>query len=180
MGAEKVRSLLFVKLAISSLLLGAGACSGGNNPNILDAAEIYKDNTGAFADILSSYPGPHKDFTRIPARDPAKETPADNQFLKQLRKTFPVEFIDFFPRSGAGTDEVNVVIKRYGINTRWTIVSLVYFSKPLAQPEAGSKMALFDECDARSLDWIETNKTNGSVSVFCHVDRNWYAFQQVD
>lgn len=176
----KVRSFLIVRLAIIILLLCVSACSGGNNPNILDAAATYKDNTGAFADILASYPGPYKDFTRIPARDPAKETPADNRFLKQLRKTFPVEFIDFFPRSGAGRDEVNVVIKRYGMNTRWTIVSLVYLSEPLAQPEAGSNMTLFDDCDTRSLDWIETHKTNGSISVFCRIDRNWYAFQQVE
>ena len=175
-----MKSHLVVRLALSGLLLFVSACeAGGKNPNILDAAAIYQNNTGAFADILSSYPGPHRDFTRIPARDPAKETPADKNFLKQLRKDFPVEFIDFFPRSGAGTDEVTVVIKRYGMNTRWTVVSLTYFSQPLAQPDAGSNIALFDDCDGRSLDFLEARKESGSVSVFCRVDRNWYAFQQV-
>lgn len=172
------QALLLISIIGIQLLLNA--CSPERaQPNILDAATIYNTQPAAFAEITLSHPGPIVEFTRIPARDPAKETSANKAILKRLRKSFPVEYIDFYPRSAAGRDEIDVVIKRYGINAEWTVVSIVYLSKPLSPPANDSNMALFDQCDERSLEWLETNKQNGAASVFCQINEEWYAFQKV-
>ena len=162
------------------LALLVGACSAeGDQPDILDAAEIFAANPDAFAEILLTYPRPLTEFTRIPARDPAKETVGNTRFLNRLRKTMPVEFIDFFPRSAEGRDEVNVVLNRYTAQDDWVVVSLIYISKPLGSPNAGENKALFDRCDERSLTWLSENRANGSATAICQLNNNWYAVQKI-
>ncbi len=170
----------FVLLAaLSGALLAAGCSSEGDGPNILDAAAIYEANPDAFASIRSRYPGPFREFTRVPARDPAKEIRKDKLFLKRLRENFPVEFIDFLPLADTGKDEIDVVIKRYGMDARWTVVSLVYSEIPLPPPDEGSNAALFDTCDERALEWFEKDHDTGAVSAFCQINEYWYAYQSV-
>ncbi len=159
--------------------MAAGCGSGGDDPNILDAAAIYEANSKVFASIRISYPGPFREFTRIPARNPANETRKDNAFIKQLRKDFPVEFIDFLPLADTGKDEIDVVIKRYGIDARWTVVSLVYSEIPLPPPGKGSNAALFDTCDERALEWFEKDHDTGIISAFCKINEYWYAYQSI-
>lgn len=164
-------------LASAISLLGCGAENA--NLNILDAASIYESNRASFRDIRTNYPGPFAEFTRIPARDPSKSTRQGKALLEALRKDFPVEFIDFFPQSNTGKNEINVILTRYGANAEWTIISLVYSNVPLPPPDSDRNMALFDRCDQRALDWFEKDHGEGSVSAFCQVDAYWYAFQQV-
>ena len=167
-------------LLITGALLGLGACSfEGSRPTILDAAEIYRAQPESFAEILDAQQRPVAEFTRIPARDPAKATATNKALLKRLRKDMPVEFIDFFPRSAAGRDEVSVVIKRYGINADWTVVGVVYMSIPLNSRGGQSNDRLFDNCDSRVLEWIDESAKRGPVSAFCRLNTNWYAFQKV-
>ena len=167
-------------VALATLAFSISACSGEEEgPNILDAAMIYNDNKEAFAEVILTYPGPFFDFTRIPSRDPSNLLSGEKKFLKRLREKIPVEFIDFFPRSQSGLREVDVVIKRYGINSVYTVVSVVYFSEPLGTPKEGSNIMLYESCDDRSLEWIEAQKDKGSVTVFCKLNSNWYAMQKV-
>jgi hypothetical protein len=171
----------FLRLAaLTAALLTAGCGSGGEDPNILDAAAIYEANSAALASIRENYPGPFRDFARVPARNPANETREDKMFIKQLRKDFPVEFIDFLPMGETGKDEIDVVIKRYGADAIWTVVSLVYTEIPLPSPEEGSNVALFDKCDQRSLEWLEMDHDPGVVSAFCRINEYWYAYQSVN
>ena len=174
-----MRQSRFLMLIIGTLIWINSCAPEGGRPNILDAARIYNSQPDAFAEIILTHPGSITEFTRIPARDPAKETSANKLLLKRLRKAFPVEFIDFYPRSASGRDEINVVIKRYGLNSEWTVVSVIYLSAPLFPPEKDSNNALFDQCDDRSLEWLKNNAKNGPVSVFCQINENWYAFQKV-
>ena len=171
---------IFCSVLIAGMHMGLGACSlEGSRPTILDAAAIYRAQPELFAEILDAQRGRLSEFTRIPARDPAKETAANKALLKRLRKDMPVEFIDFFPRSASGRDEVSVVIKRYGITADWTVVGVVYMSIPLSAPQGQSNDRLFDNCDSRVLEWTDEKSKSGSVSVFCRLNTNWYAFQKV-
>ncbi|NNL88753.1 MAG: hypothetical protein HKP25_06755 [Marinicaulis sp.] len=164
-------------LAISLMLV---ACDSKKiKPNLLDAADIYNAHPEAFAEIVLSRPKPLLEFTRIPARDPMLETTQNTKLIARLRKNFPIEHIDFYPRSRSGRDEIDVVIKRYGQNTEWTVVSVIYLSKPLSPPSEGSNMELFDKCDHRSVDWLEKNKKKGPALVFCQINSEWYAYQKI-
>ncbi len=165
--------------ALCATLLTAGCGPSAEDPNILDAAAVYEANSATFAAIRDTYPGPFREFTRNPARNPANENRKDKLFLKQLREDFPVEFIDFLPLANTGKDEIDVVIKRYGMDARWTVVSLVYSEIPLPPPEKGSNAALFDTCDHRALEWFEKDHNAGAVSAFCQINEYWYAYQSV-
>ena len=167
-----------VKIFAIALMLAACG-SDRNKTNILDAADIYNAHPEVFAEILRSRPEPVLEFTRIPARDPRLETTQNKKLIARLRKSFPIEHIDFYPRSKSGRDEVDVVINRYGQNTKWTVVSIVYLSKPLSPPSEGSNMELFDQCDRQSFEWLEQNKKNGPASVFCRINSEWYAYQKI-
>ncbi len=169
----------FISAALSSALLTIGCDTGDTGRNILDAAAIYEANPQAFATIRQSYPGPYRDFVRVPARNPANATREGALFIKQLRKDFPVEFVDFFPLAGAGKDEIDVVIERYGANTSWTVISLVYSELQLTPANDGSNVALFDKCDERSLEWLEAHHGTEPISVSCRINDYWYAYQSV-
>jgi len=166
--------------ALSNAVLIAGCDTGDTGMNILDAAAIYEANPEAFASIRENYPGPYRGFTRVPARDPAKQTRQDTIFIKKLRKHFPVEFIDFLPLADTGKDEIDVVIDRYGANTSWTVISLVYSELSLPPADDDPNVALFDKCDQRSLEWLEMNVASGRISVSCRINDYWYAYQSVN
>lgn len=156
------------------------ACDSTNDRlSILDAAALYENQTDAFVEIVLSYPAPFTEFTRIPARDPSNETAANERFIKRLRKKIPIESIDFFPRSEGGRDEINIVLRRYSTNDYWTIVSVIYISKPLLPPDREENKALFDKCDDRSLEWLERNKATGPVTAICRIKEHWYAVQKI-
>ncbi len=177
-GSVKHSAFTGLAIFLTALLL-AGCDSKNDKPDILDAAAIYTEQSDSFVDILLSYPAPFTEFTRIPARDPAKEVLTNKRFITRLRKTIPVEFIDFFPRSEAGRDEIDVVIKRYSANNYWTVVSLIYLSKPLSPASDEPNKALFDKCDDRSTAWLELNKEQGPVTAICRINEHWYAVQKI-
>lgn len=166
--------------AASLFALLLGACSTQDDqPDILDAAALYTTHPDAFVELLLTYPRPFTEFTRIPARNAANETAANTRFLKRLRETMPVEYIDFFPRSDGGRDEINVMVKRYIAQDDWINVSLIYLSKPLSAPGEGENKALFDTCDQRSLQWLSERAGPDPATAICKVSENWYAAQRV-
>ena len=171
---------LLASLCVAGLM-GCSASGGGESANILDAAAIYEANSETFAFIRETYPGPFTGFGRVPARRPSDQTREDKIFFQEVRKAFAVEFIDFFPLGDTGRDEIDVVLKRYGLETNWTVISLVYSGIPLPQPEDGLKIAVFDKCDQRALDWFEMDHgdTTKSISAFCRINEYWYAHQIV-
>ncbi len=175
-----MQKLVLALAALSNAVLIAGCDTGDKGLNILDAAAVYEANPEAFASIRENYPGPYRDFMRVPARDPAKQTRQDTIFFKKLRKHFPVEFIDFFPLAGSGRDEIDVVLERYGANTSWTVISLVYSELSLPPAEDDPNVALFDKCDQRALEWLEANDATGPISVSCRINDYWYAYQSVN
>lgn len=176
-----VKHSAHTRLIALSLCVFMAACSAQDDEtDILDAAALYGAHPDAFVEILLSYPGPFTEFTRIPARNSANERDANTRFLKNLRKTMPVEFIDFFPRSPGGRDEINVMIKRYAARDDWVAVSIIYLSKPLSAPNEGENKALFERCDERSLTWLGANKDLGPATAICQLDENWYAVQKVE
>lgn len=169
-----------IPFVATMLALFLSACSAlDDQPDILDAAAMYTANPDAFIDILLTYPRPFTEFTRIPARDAAKETAANTRFLKRLRKTMPVEYIDFFPRSAGGRDEINIMIKRYIAQDDWINVSLIYLSDPLSAPDAGENKALFDACDQRSVQWLNERGGPAPATAICKVSEHWYAAQRI-
>ncbi|MHA7872890.1 MAG: hypothetical protein ACX939_11115 [Hyphococcus sp.] len=174
-----IRKSLTSLSVISLATLAAGCGDGDDDLTILDAADIYRSNQAVFASIRIAYPGPYTEFTRLPARDPAKQTRGEALFLKSLRESFPVEFVDFLPLSEAGKDEIDVVLTRYGLNADYTMVSIVYSDIALAAPASDPNAAVFEACDARALDWFDKDRGESPVSVFCRLDDNWYAYQRV-
>lgn len=168
------------RLAIGTIIgcLSLSACGAGDEPDILDAAAIYVANPEVFASIRTAYPGPFQDFNRVPARDPSLETDEEKRFIKELRKTIPLEFIDFFPVGDTGADEIDVVLKRYGVNTNFTTVSVIYMGVELPARTDGNK-ALFDSCDERAIEWFERDHAEGTVTALCRITENWYAYQKV-
>lgn len=172
------RRLLSAFALLAAVGLVAG-CSSGEDMNILDAAALYEANEDALNSIRDSYPGPYTEFMRVPARDPAKETRKGKEFIEGLRRSIPVEFVDFFPTSGLGKDEINIMLKRYGGADKWTIISLIYSDMPMGTPPQGSGAAVFDACDMRALEWVGQGRANTKAAAFCKINDNWYAYQQV-
>ena len=167
--------------SICAVFLTVG-CGGEKEPGmtLVDAAAVYEANSEAFAFIRATYPGPFSEFGRVPARDPSKETSDEKAFVKQLRQSFSFEFIDFYPYADTGKDEIDVILKRYDLETNWTIISLVYSGIPLPQPEEGTGIALFDACDQRAIDWFSADHERGAISAFCRINEYWYAHQVVN
>lgn len=159
--------------------LTIAACAGGDEIDIVDAAAIYNANQVSLDAIRDYYPGPYNDFMRVPARNPAKETRKGKELIARLRNSMPVEFIDFFPMGDTGKDEINVMLKRYGGNAKWTVVSLVYSEVPLPPPTPGAGIALYDACDVRAREWFAMDHGRMSVSAFCRINERWYAYQRV-
>lgn len=158
------------------------ACAGDQTPktNILDAAAIYEANADVFADLRTRYPGPFEGFTRLPDRDPAKVTPQMENYLAALRQRIPLEYIDFFPLGNSGKDEIDVILHRYGMDTDWTVVSLVYSGIPLPPAEDGKGIRIFDRCDGRSMEWLQAARDTDAVAAFCRLDEFWYAYQRIE
>ncbi len=179
----KNRSQLKFVLALCAGFLAA-ACDrapyAGQEITILDAADIYNANTDVFAQLRQSYPGPFRDFARVPDRDPAKETPEQRSLIKQLRKYFPVEFIDLYPMGDAEKDQIDVVLQRYGATSRWTIVSLIYVDIPLPAADAKSGTAVFNTCDNTVMGWLESQSRSGRAVAFCRITKHWYAHQRIE
>lgn len=163
-------------MAAAVALIG---CVQEEDMTILDAAALYETNQNTFDGIRDYYPGPYNGFSRVPARDPAKETRKGKQLIEKLRASFSVEFIDFFPMGDTGKDEMNIMLKRYGSSAKWTIISLVYAEVPLPPPTPGAGIALFDACDSRALGWFEQDHGEISASAFCRINDHWYAYQKV-
>lgn len=169
----------FITFAVLAEIIALSACAGEGDFDILDAATVYDANQQKLDVIREYYPGPYNDFMRVPARDPAKETRKGRELIGRLRQSMPVEFIDFFPMGDTGKDEINVMLKRYGGNARWTVVSLVYSEVPLPPPTPGAGIALFDGCDARAREWFAMDRGGAGVSAFCRLNERWYAYQKV-
>ncbi|WP_428407249.1 hypothetical protein [Hyphococcus sp.] len=166
--------------AIAAALLAAACGRDAPGHTLLDAASLYDANEGLLQSVRAAYPGPYQDFTRIPARDPAKADPMDADFLEFLRADIPVEFIDFFPIGDTGKDEIDVVLWRYQSGDHWNTVSLVYFSEPMIFAQAAENMRAFDECGDAAFHWLEENKGAGDVSAFCRINDHWQAFQRIE
>ena len=176
------RSQLNIVLALCASFLAAACDRGpyaGEKITILDAVEIYNANTDVFAGVRQSYPGPFLEFSRVPDRDPAKVTPAQRGFIKQLRKQFPVEFIDLYPMGDAEKDQIDVVLQRYGATSRWTVVSLIYVDIPLPAADAKSGTAVFNTCDNAVIGWLEFQSESGRAAAFCRISKHWYAHQRI-
>ncbi len=167
-------------LAAAFTIAGCTPGGGEDSMTILDAAALFDANQETFLSIRENYPGPFNEFVRIPARNPAKETPEAKRFIKNLREKIPVEFIDFFPLGATGKDEIDVIIKRYSGNTGMTSIGLIYSELPLSSPDQGSNMMLYDRCDQRSLAWIDSGHDKGSVTAVCRINNYWYAYQRAD
>ncbi len=170
--------------ALPSAALGAalflGACGkSASGPDLVDAAALYAANKGLFQSIRAAYPGPYYEFTRIPARDPADATKSDKAFLSSIRNDLPVEFIDFFPIGNSGQDEIDVVLWRYETKGQWNTVSLVYFSEPMTFAAERQSVYGFESCGDEVRNWLNNHDGDGAASVFCRIDDNWHAYQQV-
>lgn len=174
------RGFVFSVAALSAALFATGCGREAPGHTLLDAAAVYNAHEGLFRSIRAAYPGPYENFTRIPARDPARADPMDNDFLSFLRDDIPVEFIDFFPIGDTGKDEIDVVLWRYQSGDHWNTVSLVYFSEPMVFAKADNDVRAFDKCGDEALSWLETRKDNGDVSAFCRINDHWQAFQRVE
>ncbi len=180
-----VNKSLAILAAASAMALSSG-CGGGlgevgnKQLTILDAAAAYEANSELIHSIRGFYPGPFDDFFRVPDRNPALQTRENKAFIEKLRQQFPVEYIDFFPMGDTKRDEIDVVMTKYGANTRWSLVSLVYVGVPLPQPEEGANMAVFDSCDQRSTEWLEENSGTKRAEVFCQLSEKWYAYQRYE
>ena len=178
MNKKPLQSLAALAAAIT--IAGCAPGDGGGDMNILDAAALFEANPEAFVSIRKNYPGPFNGFVRIPARNPADETPEAERFIKSLREKIPVEFVDFFPLGDTGKDEIDVIIKRYSSNTGMMSIGLIFSELPLSSPDKGQNMMYYDRCDQRSLAWIESGRDEGSVTALCRINNYWYAYQRVD
>ena len=165
-------------LAFVGLALATGCAP--QTHSILDAAGVFRNNQAVFSSIRAAYPGPYRDFMRIPARDPPDETLRDTNFLQQVREDIPVTFLDFFPIEGADADEIDVVLWRELTNDRLTTTSLIYFSRDMTLDDAHDNMRVFDVCNQDVVDWIGETKTDGPTAAFCKVSARWYAYQRVE
>ena len=180
-----VNKSLSVLVALSAMFSASG-CGGGlgevgnEKLTVLDAAAAYEANQELIHSIRGFYPGPFEEFFRVPNRNPSKQTRENKAFIEKLRQQFPVEYIDFFPMGDTKRDEIDVVLTKYGANTNWSLVSLVYVGVPLPQPEEGSNMAVFDACDQRATAWLEENSGPKRVEVFCQLSEKWYAYQRFE
>lgn len=177
------RSRLNIVLALCAGFLAA-ACDrtpyAGQEITILDAVDIYNANADAFAGVRQAYPGPFLDFARVPDRDPAKITPSQRTLIKQLRQSFPVEFIDLYPMGDGEKDQIDVVLQRYGANSRWTIVSLIYVDIPLPASDAKLGTAVFNTCDNAVIGWLDFQSRSGRAVAFCRLNQHWYAHQRIE
>lgn len=174
---RRTRLHIFVCWLIASFAAG---CDGVSEERltILDAADIYSNNRASFASIRAMYPGPFHEFARAPARIPEEQTDAENAFLENLRKSFPLEFIDMFPLADTGRDEIDVILQRYQENGRWIVISLVYSGIELPEPEAGANTLLFSRCDQQVQEAMNALRSAPS-SGFCRLTQHWYASQRV-
>ena len=175
-----MKILLNKTLAAAALCLAAGCADEQNGLTILDAAEIYRANAQTFAAAQKTYQYRFDEFTRIPARDPTKANHDDDAFLRSLRALFPVEFVDFFPADPTGRDEIDFILTRYGVDARYTVVSIVYSGRPLPPPSEGQNIGIFETCDERAVEWLNGSHGEGPVAAFCEVASNWYAYQRMD
>ena len=168
-------------LAVIMTAFFAVGCGGSEkNFNILDAAHIYAVHSETFSSIRKHYPGPYREFVRIPSRDPSKVTDRNKEFLAALREKFDVEYIDFFPLGETGNDEVDVILSRRLLTDRRNTISLIYVDAPIPEPSIPNGVAVFDACDERSTTWLEQNTAEEPGSVFCRINQFWYAFQRID
>ena len=172
------RSIL-ITAALSAGFLTAACEDAGSKPDLIDAAALYAANEGLFLSIRAAYPGPYRDFKRIPARNPAEATKSESTFLSYLRKDLPVEFIDFFPIGDTGEDEIDIVLWRYETNGAWNTVSLVYFSEPMTFAEESQTVRSFDACDSDARNWLQS-QNGGGAAAFCQINERWRAYQRVD
>lgn len=161
-------------------LLFAACSEEPETRTLLDAADIYAAHEMVFESIRGAYPGPYEDFTRIPRRDPAAETRQSREFIKALRKNIPVDYVDFFPISDGHGDELDVVLNRYSEGGRWHTVSVIYFSEPMAFSDSSPNVRMFETCDARAIEWLESGRRETPYAAFCKINDSWQAYQRVD
>ncbi len=177
--AKAFRKKLMLALS-GCFCLVLSACSfGDNEKTILDAAALFEQKSESFELIRDTYSGPFLAFKRVPDRDPSAVTKEEEAFIRNLRRQVPVEYIDLFPFGRTGKDEIDVILWRYGMDDRWTVVSLIYTEASLPATEEDAVVGSFDNCDIRTLEWIEERKPKGPVAAFCRLNANWYAFQSV-
>ena len=168
-------------LAVVCAALLAAACGGEGKPrSLLDAAAIYGQDEAVFESIRGAYPGPDRDFTRVPPRDPAEDTADKRAFIKTLRKRIPLDYIDFFPIGDTGGDELNIILNRFSQGDNWHTVSVVFFSSPLVLSDEFPYLKLFERCSDDAVRWLDAYAEKGTRAVFCRLNSNWYAYQQVD
>ncbi len=173
--------VLIETLAGALAALAAGACDNPEKPDtLLDAAAIYAENAKLLDSIHRTYPGPYRDFSRLPPRDPADETSRGKEFIKALRREIPLDYIDFFPIEDTGGDEIDVVLRRYSTGNQWRTISLIYFSSALELADGNPNLRLFHKCDERALDWLAKDHLPGPYAAFCKINHRWYAYERVD
>jgi hypothetical protein len=171
---------LRILAGICPLLIAAACDREPETRTLLDAAEIYAAHETVFESIRGAYPGPYEDFTRIPRRNPAEETRQTRQFIKALRKNIPVEYVDFFPIGDGHGDELDVVLNRYSDGDDWRTISVIYFSEPMAFSDTSPNVRMFETCDERAVEWLESGQRETPYAAFCKINDSWRAYQRVD
>jgi hypothetical protein len=165
---------------VTAVLLLLGACDLlFPQIEILVAARTFEENQEAFERIRERFSGPLTEHRRIPAFDKADDRPEDMEFLAELQQSIPVESINLGPFGKGGPDSIRVVVGTSGISVSGSLVAVVFFENFERERIVQRGVEVFDTCDDRALEWLETAREIGFANVYCRLNDNWYAYQSI-
>lgn len=173
-----MRTARLCSLPVVLLLLSA--CDPfGEQLDVVDAARLYEENLEVFERIRARYPGPFDGWRRIPAFEESENRPEDIAFLEEIQRSLPVEILSLHPWGPGGSDVIEVVVGTYGIAVSGSVVSIKYYESFDRDSIVQRGVEVFDQCDERSINWLDMANKIGYADVYCRLTDNWYAYQSV-